>query len=109
MFEGAVNWTEDRAVRHVALRNRLNRPIRVDVVNVLSPANAVLRKLPTFSERRAVSAFVAAPAVRLQRAEHDSPVTRANCPYLWRGDRTVRSPRLRQGDGVADQLVRLTE
>ena len=31
MFAGEkINWTEDRAVLHVALRNRANTPIEVD-------------------------------------------------------------------------------
>ncbi len=51
MFHGEkVNFTEDRAVLHVALRNRSNRPIFVDGHNVMPQVNAVLAKMRTFSE-----------------------------------------------------------
>ena len=43
MFSGAkINNTEDRAVLHIALRNRSNRPIRVDGADVMPVVNAVL-------------------------------------------------------------------
>src|SRR5256885_5118708 len=43
MFAGdkALNGTEDRAVLHVALRNRSNRPIVVDGKDVMPEGNAV--------------------------------------------------------------------
>src|SRR5258707_4268026 len=44
------NITEDRAVLHVALRNRSNRPILVDGVDVMPEVNRVLGKMRTFSE-----------------------------------------------------------
>lgn len=51
MFSGAkINTTEDRAVLHVALRNRSNRPIAVDGADVMPEVNAVLAKMRTFSE-----------------------------------------------------------
>ena len=51
MFSGAkINTTEDRAVLHVALRNRSNRPIAVDGADVMPAVNAVLAKMRTFSE-----------------------------------------------------------
>ena len=51
MFNGAkINTTEDRAVLHVALRNRSNRPILVDGKDVMPEVNAVLAKMRTFSE-----------------------------------------------------------
>ncbi len=51
MFSGAkLNTTEDRAVLHVALRNRANRPILVDGVDVMPEVNAVLAKMRRFSE-----------------------------------------------------------
>jgi glucose-6-phosphate isomerase len=40
-----INRTEDRAVLHVALRNRSNRPIRVDGKDVMPEVNAVLAKM----------------------------------------------------------------
>ena len=51
MFNGAkINTTEDRAVLHIALRNRSNRPIFVDGVDVMPAVNAVLAKMRKFSE-----------------------------------------------------------
>ncbi len=44
------NNTENRAVLHVALRNRSNRPILVDGTDVMPEVNAVLAKMRTFSE-----------------------------------------------------------
>jgi glucose-6-phosphate isomerase len=49
MFSGAkINCTEDRAVLHVALRNRSNRPILVDGVDVMPAVNAVLAQMRRF-------------------------------------------------------------
>jgi glucose-6-phosphate isomerase len=51
MFTGQkVNNTENRAVLHVALRNRSNRPILVDGQDVMPGVNAVLDKMRVFSE-----------------------------------------------------------
>ena len=52
MFSGEkINVTEKRAVLHVALRNRSNRPIFVDGVDVMPEVNRVLAKMRDFSER----------------------------------------------------------
>ncbi|PHI35388.1 glucose-6-phosphate isomerase [Pseudoalteromonas sp. GCY] len=52
MFSGEkINITEDRAVLHTALRNRVNTPIYVDGVNVTEQVNAELEKLQAFSNR----------------------------------------------------------
>ncbi|EOS94544.1 glucose-6-phosphate isomerase [Erwinia tracheiphila] len=52
MFSGEkINRTEDRAVLHVALRNRSNTPIIVDGKDVMPEVNAVLEKMKSFSER----------------------------------------------------------
>jgi glucose-6-phosphate isomerase len=52
MFRGErLNWTEGRAVLHVALRNRSNTPILVDGKDVMPEVNAVLEKMRLFSER----------------------------------------------------------
>lgn len=49
MFNGEkINFTEDRAVLHVALRNRSNRPILVDGHDVMPAVNAVLAKMREF-------------------------------------------------------------
>ncbi|MDX4947986.1 glucose-6-phosphate isomerase [Providencia manganoxydans] len=52
MFSGEkINRTEDRAVLHIALRNRDNTPIYVDGKDVMPDVNAVLEKMHKFSER----------------------------------------------------------
>ncbi|MCB9147115.1 MAG: glucose-6-phosphate isomerase, partial [Caldilineaceae bacterium] len=45
-----INTTEDRAVLHIALRNRSNRPILVDGQDVMPEVNAVLARMRRFSE-----------------------------------------------------------
>jgi glucose-6-phosphate isomerase len=51
MFAGQkINNTENRAVLHVALRNRSNRPILVDGQDVMPGVNAVLAKMSAFTE-----------------------------------------------------------
>src|SRR5947209_8545723 len=51
MFTGVkINTTEDRAVLHVALRNRSNRPISVDGKDVMPEVNAVLAHMRQFTE-----------------------------------------------------------
>lgn len=50
MFTGEkINSTEDRAVLHVALRNRSNTPILVDGKDVMPDVNRVLRQMRDFS------------------------------------------------------------
>ncbi|VAX77081.1 Glucose-6-phosphate isomerase [Serratia symbiotica] len=52
MFAGEkINRTEDRAVLHVALRNRSNRKILVDGKDVMPEVNAVLVKMKNFCDR----------------------------------------------------------
>jgi glucose-6-phosphate isomerase len=52
MFSGEkINRTEDRAVLHVALRNRSNKPIVVDGKDVMPEVNAVLAKMKQFCDR----------------------------------------------------------
>lgn len=51
MFAGKhINTTEDRAVYHVALRNRANKPMHVDGVNVAPEVDAVLQHMKEFSD-----------------------------------------------------------
>jgi glucose-6-phosphate isomerase len=51
MFRGEkINNTEQRAVLHVALRNRSNQPILVDGKDVMPEVNAVLAKMRLFCE-----------------------------------------------------------
>jgi glucose-6-phosphate isomerase len=51
MFRGEkINITENRAVLHVALRNRSNRPILVDGKDVMPDVNAVLAHMRRFCD-----------------------------------------------------------
>jgi glucose-6-phosphate isomerase len=51
MFTGEkINNTEHRAVLHVALRNRSNKPIKLDGEDVMPKVNAVLEKMKKFCE-----------------------------------------------------------
>ena len=50
MFQGnSINETENRAVLHVALRNRHNRPVMINGQDVMPEVNAVLAQMKTFS------------------------------------------------------------
>uniref|UniRef100_A0A3Q2Q1G1 Glucose-6-phosphate isomerase n=1 Tax=Fundulus heteroclitus TaxID=8078 RepID=A0A3Q2Q1G1_FUNHE len=52
MFNGEkINFTEGRAVLHVALRNRSNTPITVDGKDVMPEVNKVLEKMKGFCHR----------------------------------------------------------
>lgn len=52
MFNGEkINMTEGRAVLHVALRNRSDRPVEVDGKDVMPEVNAVLAKMKGFCEK----------------------------------------------------------
>jgi glucose-6-phosphate isomerase len=52
MYGGvAINKTENRAVLHVALRNRSNKPILVDGKDVMPEINKVLEQMKQFSDR----------------------------------------------------------
>ena len=52
MFNGErINETEDRAVLHTALRNRINSPVCVNDKDVMPEIKAVLSKMKDFSER----------------------------------------------------------
>ncbi|KAG5509851.1 hypothetical protein JKF63_07496 [Porcisia hertigi] len=52
MFDGErVNSTENRAVLHMALRNRSNRPINVDGKDVMVDVNRVLAQMKDFTEK----------------------------------------------------------
>ncbi len=51
MFTGkAINFTENRAVLHTALRNRANTPVLVDGKDVMPDVNAVLAAMGTFAD-----------------------------------------------------------
>ena len=52
MFNGErINVTEGRSVLHIALRNRSNRPIKVDGQDVMPEVNRVLAEMRRFSEQ----------------------------------------------------------
>ncbi|TAN44416.1 MAG: glucose-6-phosphate isomerase [Nitrospirae bacterium] len=52
MFAGdRINETENRAVLHVALRNRSDKPIVVDGKDVMPEVNAVLTQMEEFSDK----------------------------------------------------------
>ncbi|WP_080055386.1 glucose-6-phosphate isomerase [Spirosoma aerolatum] len=52
LFSGdKINRTEDRAVLHIALRNRSNTPILVDGKDVMPDVNEVLAHMKSFTER----------------------------------------------------------
>ncbi|KAI9720206.1 MAG: hypothetical protein M1812_003024 [Candelaria pacifica] len=52
MFAGEhINFTEDRAVYHVALRNVTNQPMEVDGKSVVEDVNKVLDHMKEFSEQ----------------------------------------------------------
>jgi glucose-6-phosphate isomerase len=52
MFSGSkINLTENRAVLHVALRNRSNRPMLVDGRDVMPDVNAVLARMRQLATR----------------------------------------------------------
>ena len=52
MFRGEkINTTENRAVLHVALRNRSNRPVIVDGEDVMPKVNAVIGRMGAFAEQ----------------------------------------------------------
>lgn len=51
MFGGErINFTEDRAVLHIALRNRSNTPIIIDGKDVMPEVNSVLKHMREFTE-----------------------------------------------------------
>lgn len=51
MFSGEkINFTENRAVLHTALRNRSNTPILVDGVDIMPEVNSVLAHMKDFCE-----------------------------------------------------------
>jgi len=52
MFSGEkINFTENRSVLHIALRNRSNTPIMVDGKDVMPEVNAVLKHMREFTEQ----------------------------------------------------------
>ncbi|WP_104722357.1 glucose-6-phosphate isomerase [Helicobacter mesocricetorum] len=51
MFEGEkINTTENRAVLHTALRNKANRSVKIDDVDIMPNVREVLQKMQKFSD-----------------------------------------------------------
>src|SRR5450432_142644 len=66
MFAGEkINLTENRAVLHVALRNRSNRPIMVDGKDVMPEVNQVLARMRTFTGKLRSGAWKGATGARI--------------------------------------------
>lgn len=56
MFSGEkINFTENRAVLHIALRNRSNTPILVEGKDVMPDVNAVLEHMKNFTNEVSLS------------------------------------------------------
>jgi glucose-6-phosphate isomerase len=67
MFRGdIINHTEQRAVLHIVLRNRSNRPILVDGKDVMPAVNRVLDKIRQFSEQVRSGAWVGQTGQRIR-------------------------------------------
>ena len=63
MFNGEkINFTEKRAVLHVALRNRTNSPILVDGENIMPKVNAVLDRMCAFAHSVRAQRHTCGPA-----------------------------------------------
>lgn len=59
MFNGErINFTENRAVLHTALRNRSNTPILVDGKDVMPDVNAVLKHMKEFTDEVMLSCLL---------------------------------------------------
>ncbi|CAL4325745.1 glucose-6-phosphate isomerase [Buchnera aphidicola] len=51
MFSGAkINYTEDRSVLHIALRNRTNKKILINHCNIMTDINSTLQRMKQFSQ-----------------------------------------------------------
>src|SRR5262245_19550163 len=97
MFAGTkINATEDRAVLHVALRNRSDRPILVDGRDVMPDVRAVLGRMREFTERVRNGRWLGATGKRITDIVNigiggsdlgPAMVTEALRPYWQRGMR----------------------
>jgi glucose-6-phosphate isomerase len=97
MFAGEhINVTEDRAVLHIALRNRSGRPIIVDGRDVMPDVNAALDHMRDFSERVRTGAATGFSGLRITDVVNigiggsdlgPAMVTRALTPYTREGPR----------------------
>jgi glucose-6-phosphate isomerase len=116
MFKGEkINSTEQRAVLHVALRNRSNLPILVDGADVMPAVNAVLAKMRGFSEAvrsgawRGYTGEAITDVVNIGIGGSDlgpKMVTRALAPYAQPGLRAHFVSNV-DGTDIAETLARL--
>jgi glucose-6-phosphate isomerase len=98
MFAGApVNNTEQRAVLHVALRNRSNRPMTADGRDVMPDVNAALEHIRAFSEAVRSGKWLGYTGLRITDVVNigiggsdlgPAMVTQALAPYTHDGPRT---------------------
>ncbi|MDO1580879.1 glucose-6-phosphate isomerase [Rhizobium oryzicola] len=66
MFSGeAINFTENRAVLHTALRNRSNTPVLVEGKDVMPEVNGVLAAMGSFAEKIRSGALTGATGKRI--------------------------------------------
>ena len=116
MFAGeAINLTENRAVLHVALRNRSNRPIRVEGKDVMPEVNAVLGRLRIFTDSVRSGTFRGATGERITDIVNIGiggsdlgpvMVTEALRPY-WQGNLRAHFVSNVDGTHIAETLRRL--
>jgi glucose-6-phosphate isomerase len=91
MFTGEkINITEDRAVLHVALRNRSNRPILVDGKDVMPEVNAVLATCAPSPTPSAPARGRATPASDHRRRQHRHRRLRPRPGHGHRGAQALR-------------------
>lgn len=98
MFAGErINFTEQRAVLHVALRNRSTRPMSVDGRDVMPDVRAALEHMRTFSEAVRAGRWLGYTGLRITDVVNigiggsdlgPAMVTQALTPYTHDGPRT---------------------
>ena len=98
MFAGeAINFTEKRAVMHVALRNRSGRPMTVNGRDVMPDVNAALDHIRVFSEQVRSGTWVGYTGLRITDIVNigiggsdlgPAMVTQAMTPYTHDGPHT---------------------
>ena len=79
MFAGEkINTTEDRAVLHTALRNRSDRPVMVDGVDVMPDVRGVLERMAGF-----VAPSATAPGKAMTGGASPMSSTSASAAPTW--------------------------
>jgi glucose-6-phosphate isomerase len=116
MFSGKkINLSEDRAVLHIALRNRSNRPIVADSEDVMPEVKRVLGKMRNFSEAvrsgtwKGFSGKAITDVVNIGIGGSDlgpKMVTRALTPYI-KPNIQVHFVSNVDGTDIADRLKKL--